>query len=65
MHTSGDDTDGEYNPAHESPLEKVDRVIESLRTASAEEESILLAELDVVTTFTKPKKLHYSEDSDC
>ena len=49
----------------ESQLEKVDRILESLKTASPEEESNLLAELGVVTTFTKPKKVHYSEDSDC
>ena len=65
MHISGDDTDGEYDPSQESPLERVDRIIESLRTASAEEEPILGARLEVVTTFTKPKKVHYSEDSDC
>ena len=65
MHTSGDDTYGEYDPSQESPLERVDRIMESLRTASAEEEPILFAGLEVVTTFTKPKKVHYREDSDC
>ena len=52
MHASGDDTDGEYDPSQESPLERVDRIMESLRTASAEEESIIFAGLEVVTTFT-------------
>ena len=54
MHTSGDDTDGKYDPSQESPLERVDHIMESLRNASAEKESILLAELEVFTTFTKP-----------
>ena len=60
MHTSGDDTDGEYHP-----LERMVGIMKSLRTASAEEEPILGAGLEVVTTFTKPKKVHYSEDSNC
>ena len=43
----------------------MDCIRKSLRTASAEEEPIIFAGLEVVNTFTKPKKVHYSEDSDC
>ena len=65
MHTSGDDTDGEYDPSQESPLERVGCIRELLTTASAEGEPILVAGLEVVNTSNKTKKVHYSEDSNC
>ena len=60
MHTSGDDTDGKYHP-----LEEVERIMKSLRTASVKEELTPRAGSEVVTTSTKSKKVRYSEDSDC
>ena len=60
MHTSGDDTDGKYHP-----LEEVECIMKSLRTASAKEKLPPGAGPEVVTTSTKSNNVCYSEDSDC
>ena len=47
------------------PREEVERIMESLRTASTKKELSLSARPEVVTTSTKSKRVRYSEDSDC
>ena len=47
------------------PLEEVERIMDSLRTAPTKEELPPSARPEVVTTSTKSKRVCYSKDSDC